>query len=84
MKLSGFYPTIKDEANPENLPPFTFDENNRWWKIAEETARAMMELGRGKYLVGFPDLIEGVDILAALREGERLMFDMIERPRMGT
>lgn len=75
-----FYPTIQHEENPEKLPPFVFDENNYWWKVAEETAREMMKLGRGKYLVGFPDLIEGIDILASLREGETLMFDIIERP----
>jgi hypothetical protein len=34
----------------------------------------------GKYLVGCPDLVENVDILAALRDPQVLMMDMIERP----
>ena len=75
-----FYPTMQHVEEPEALPPLAFNEENHWWKIAEETAREMVALGRGKYLIGFPDLVEGVDILAALREGETLMFDMIERP----
>ena len=39
-----------------------------------------MALGRGKYLIGCPDLIENMDIVAALRDPQRLMMDMLDRP----
>lgn len=75
-----FNPTIHNCSRPEDLPPFRFDESNEWWKLTERTLRACAELGSGKYLVGCPDLIENVDILASLREPQTLLIDMIERP----
>ncbi len=74
-----FEPTI-DPEDPEGHPPFRFEPERRWWQITEATLSACAELARGKYLVGCPDLIENVDIVAALREPQLLMIDMIERP----
>jgi hypothetical protein len=75
-----FEPSMKDVADPEKLPPLEFDPENRWWKLTEATARACVELAGGDYLVGLPDLIENIDILAALRDPQTLLMDMIERP----
>ncbi|MCP4753650.1 MAG: hypothetical protein GY866_22420 [Proteobacteria bacterium] len=75
-----FHPSIKDVSNPEKLSPFTFDPESKWWKIQEETLKKSVELGRGKYIVGCPDLIENIDILASLRETSTLFMDMVERP----
>ena len=74
-----FEPCMADDDEPENRPPLRFDPRNRWWKITEATLRRCAELGRGKYMVGCPDLIENIDILAALRGPQRLLADMIER-----
>ncbi|MBN1874816.1 MAG: hypothetical protein JXA33_11350 [Anaerolineae bacterium] len=67
-------------GDPERHPPLRFDPGNSWWLITEATLRACAELGRGKYLVGCPDLIEDLDIVAALRDPQLLLMDMIERP----
>jgi len=75
-----FKPCIHDCETPEDLPPFRFDASNEWWQVTEATLRACAELGRGKYLVGCPDLVENIDILAALREPQTLLMDLIERP----
>ncbi len=75
-----FHPTMEEDDDPEERPPFRFDPENRWWRIHEASLRASAELARGKYLVGCPDLVENVDILAALRDPQVLMMDMIERP----
>jgi hypothetical protein len=75
-----FEPSIMGVREPESLPPLRFNPDSRWWRITEATCRACAELGRGKYLVGCPDLIENVDILSALRDPQTLMVDMIERP----
>lgn len=75
-----FYPTIEDELEPEKLPPFKFDPNNRWWQIIEETLRLNVKMGKGKYLTGCPDLVENIDVLASLRDSQKLLMDMIERP----
>ncbi|MFZ4396480.1 MAG: hypothetical protein ACOYOU_12725 [Kiritimatiellia bacterium] len=75
-----FEPCIQDCKNPEDLHPLQFDESNEWWRVTEATLRACVELGRNKYLVPCPDLVENVDILASLREPQTLLMDMIERP----
>ena len=74
-----FMPCI-DPADPESHPPLRFDPESRWWKITEATLCACATLGRGKYTVGCPDLIENIDIVAALRDPQLLLMDMIERP----
>ena len=75
-----FEPCIQDSDTPEDLPPFQFDASNAWWQVTEATLKRCAERGRGKYLVGCPDLVENVDILASLREPQTLLMDMIERP----
>ena len=75
-----FEPSIHNCSDPEALAPFLFDESNPWWKITESTLNACANLAAGKYLVGCPDLVENIDILAALRNPQVLMMDMFERP----
>jgi len=76
-----FEPCIRACERPEDLPPLQFDEANEWWQVTEATLKACADLGRDKYLVGCPDLVENVDILAALRDPQTLLMDMIERPQ---
>ncbi|MBU7004521.1 MAG: hypothetical protein HXS50_03055, partial [Theionarchaea archaeon] len=54
-------PFIEDPEEAE----FVFDPENYYWKYTLRLANKQLELGRGKYLVEFPDLIEGLDTLAA-------------------
>ena len=75
-----FRPTMQDEPEPERLQPVRFDPENRWWKIHEATVRDCAELARGKYLVGCPDLVENIDVLASLRGMTNLFLDMYDRP----
>jgi len=60
--------------------PLRFDPSNRWWRVSEAIVRQCAAAARGKYIVGFPDLIENMDILASLRGAETLCMDLIERP----
>jgi hypothetical protein len=74
-----FEPCI-DPNDPEGHPPLRFDPDCRWWRISEETVRASVNQAQGKYLVGCPDLVENIDIVAALRDPQLLLMDLIERP----
>jgi hypothetical protein len=74
-----YLPTI-DPADPEGHPSLRFDPDSRWWRITEATLRECAALACGKYLVGCPDLIENIDIVAALRDPQRLLIDMVDRP----
>ena len=74
-----YYPTCQDNPNPENLPTLKFMET-KWWDYTVDLCREGMKMADGKYLVGIPDLVENVDVLASLRDAQTLMIDMVERP----
>lgn len=67
-------------AEPESVPALRFDPAHPWWKTTEGIMRACADRGRGKYLVGCPDLIENMDVLASLRGGQILLYDLMDRP----
>ena len=62
----------------DTLPPFTFDENNRYFQKALELIRAAVADSGGDYIIGNTDIHPGLDALSALRGSEMLCFDYIE------
>ncbi|HEO71515.1 MAG TPA: hypothetical protein ENN80_09635 [Candidatus Hydrogenedentes bacterium] len=59
---------------------FEYDRDNFYWNFTLRLGHVMLDIGRGKWLIQFPDLIEGLDTLAAMRGNEQLLVDLIERP----
>lgn len=59
-----------------------FDENNPWFKLHLELLRNCRTKADNCYLVGCPDLVEGLDTLAGLRGTEAVLMDMIMRPEV--
>lgn len=59
---------------------FEVDEENIYWQFTLRLGRAMKEISRGRNIIQFPDLIEGLDTLEAMRGGENLLMDLIDRP----
>ena len=59
---------------------FEFDQENFYWNFSLRLAREQLRLGKGKFLLSFPDLIEGLDTLAAMRDTQTLLVDLMERP----
>jgi len=72
-----FHPAIADAAAH---PPLRFDPANPWFQRQKAILEEGMRVAAGRYLVSVPDLVENLDILAALRDPQRLMFDLVERP----
>ena len=64
---------------PEEIR-FVFDPNNFYWRFSLQLTGEQLRIGKGKVLLQFPDLIEGLDTLAAMRGTERLLIDLLERP----
>lgn len=56
------------------------DPENYWWKQHLAVIRRGIELAQGDYLVTIPDIIENLDILAAMRGAQNLCFDLIDHP----
>jgi 5-methyltetrahydrofolate--homocysteine methyltransferase len=59
---------------------FRCDPGNFYWNITLEATKRVRGQADGKFLDQFPDLIEGLDTLAAMRGTERLLEDLIRRP----
>jgi 5-methyltetrahydrofolate--homocysteine methyltransferase len=59
---------------------FEYDPDNFYWRFTLAASTQVKNQSQGKFLQEFPDLIEGLDTLAAMRGTERLLEDLIERP----
>jgi len=70
---------IIDPDNPESAV-FEVREDNKYLDFSLRLGRELKRLGEGKFLLEFPDFIEGLDTLAAMRDTQRLLFDLVERP----
>lgn len=68
------YPTL------DGFDTLRFNTENKWWQITRDTLINCKNLSENNYLVGAPDLIENLDILALLRGPENLMMDMLDNP----
>ena len=66
-------------ARPEEAR-FDFDPENFYWNFSLRLGREQLRIGKGKFLVEIPDLIEGLDTLAAMRGTQELLTDLVERP----
>ena len=66
-------------GSPESAQ-FEFDAMNFYWNFTLRLGREQIQIGRDRFLIQFPDLIEGLDTLAAMRGSEELLVDLIERP----
>jgi hypothetical protein len=65
-ELVGGEDTIWIEAAAPDAP-VALDDANRWLRTHLDLVRASADLADGRYLVGCPDLIEGLDTLVGLR-----------------
>jgi hypothetical protein len=72
-----YEPVILD---PDQHPPLKLDRTGIWWHRHREVIERALARSRGRYLVGFPDFIENIDVLAQLRDGQPLLMDLLERP----
>ena len=74
-----FEPCIDADA-PESAALPVFDPDNRWWRTHLAMIRRGVERARGRCLMTVPDLVEGIDILAAMRDPQKLLYDLYDRP----
>lgn len=72
-----YHPCISD---PDTHPPLRFDPDNPWFLRQKAILEEGVRVSQGRYPVTIPDLVEGLDILSALRAPQSLLLDLIERP----
>lgn len=72
-----YEPCITD---PQTHPPLQLDRDSLAFQRLTEMTLADLRRSGGRYLTGIPDLIENIDILAALRGSQNLLMDMFDHP----
>ena len=64
----------------ESAPPLRLDLQSAAYRVVESVVRATVAAARGRFLVGMPAIVSGLDVLAALRGEEGLLVDMALHP----
>lgn len=79
--LEGGPDTIWIHPRPGDSEVIALDEANPWWRTHLDLVRACRRLSQGRYFVGCPDLIEGLDTLAGLWGTQTTLLLMMDRPK---
>ena len=81
-ELEGSEETIWIRHRNDFGDDFNLDPENKWWKLHLDLLKACKEKAHGKYYVGCPDLVEGLDILAGMKGTENVFMDIMLRPEI--
>ena len=57
-----------------------FDPNHPNWLLHKNLLKACKQKAQGHYYVGMPDLMEGLDVLAALKGTDQVLLDTVMHP----
>jgi 5-methyltetrahydrofolate--homocysteine methyltransferase len=66
----------------EEFGPLWYDSDNFWFQKHLSMVRKAQELSQDMFLVDIPDIIENVDILAAMRGAQRFCYDLVDQPEL--
>lgn len=72
--------TIWIHPDPDYRDDFTFNPNHPNYLLHKELLRAVKEKASGNYYVGMPDLMEGLDVLAAMKGTDKVLLDTVMQP----
>ena len=81
--FEGGEDTIWIHPDPNYTDDITFNpENNAAWQLHKDLLRACKKKARGHYYVGMPDLMEGMDVLAAIKGTDKVLLDTVMQPEV--
>ena len=78
--FEGGEDTIWIHPDPNYTDDFRFDPNHPNLLLHKELLRACVERSKGNYYVGMPDLMEGMDVLAAMKGTDKVLMDTLTQP----
>ncbi len=81
--FEGGEDTIWIHPNPNYTDEIKFDINdpaNKNWQLHKDLLRACKKKANGNYFVGMPDLMEGLDVLAAMKGTDKVLLDTVMQP----
>jgi hypothetical protein len=79
-ELEGSTDTVWIHPRAVDSDTIVLDPTNRWYRLHLDLVAACKRLSEGRYFVGCPDLIEGLDTLAGLRGTQAILLDTVDRP----
>lgn len=74
--------TIWIHPNPDFTDEIVFNPEHPNWILHKELLKACKAKANGHYFVGMPDLMEGLDVLAALKGTDRVLLDTVMQPEI--
>ena len=64
----------------DHAPGLTLDDDEWGWRQTREVVQRCLQVSAGKWLTGFPNIMQANDHIALLRGGEAFCLDLIENP----
>lgn len=78
--FEGGEDTIWIHPDPSPKDDIVFDPDNAAWKLHKDLLANCKKLAQGNYYVGMPDLMEGLDVLAAIHGTDNVLMDTMMDP----
>jgi hypothetical protein len=80
--FEGGEDTIWIHPNPKQANDIVLNGENAAWKLHRDLLKRCKERSQGNYYIGMPDLMEGLDILSALRGTDTVLLDTAMEPEL--
>lgn len=80
--FEGGEDTIWIHPNLDFTDEIIFNPEHPNWILHKELLKACKAKANGHYFVGMPDLMEGLDVLAALKGTDRVLLDTVMQPEI--
>ena len=80
--FEGGEDTIWIHPNQDFTDEIVFNPEHPNWILHKELLKACKAKANGHYFVGMPDLMEGLDVLAALKGTDRVLLDTVMQPEI--
>ena len=84
----GSEPDFTDETvwyaeaihDPDSHPPLVLTKEEYWWKRYKAVLMELVRIRNSDFLIGAPAFGSNMDVMAALRGTQNVLFDLVDRP----
>jgi len=80
--FEGGEDTIWIHPDPDFNDEIKFNSEHPNWLLHKNLLKACKKKANGNYFVGMPDLMEGMDVLAALKGTDKVLLDTVMQPEV--
>ncbi len=80
--FEGGEDTIWIHSNPNYTDDIVFNPEHPNWLLHKDLLKACKAKAQGHYYIGMPDLMEGLDVLAAIKGTDKVLLDTVMQPEV--